>query len=154
MGEVSDEALTARLGALLAGHDPVPAAVLAAAREGLRWHDPDAELARLVADSHGAEAGAAPAGVRGGAARLLTFEAGPLVIEVEATATTGGRLRLVGQFVPPEPASVRAEQPAGSVTVPADALGRFTIPELVPGPTRLACLRPGAADVRTEWTVL
>lgn len=141
----SDDPLAARLARLFAEADPVPEAVLAAARAGLGWRNLDAEVASLVADSLW-DAGA----VRGDAARLLTFEAGELTIEVEVS-DVGGRLRVLGQVVPPRAVEVRVEQPGGGVLVTADEWGRFAVPDLPTGPTRFVC---GDPAVGTEWTVL
>ena len=151
----SDDALLTRLDRLLADADPVPDAVLAAARASLGWRALDAELdvelARLVADSL-----VSSGDVRGAAARLLSFEAGELTLEVEVSPV-GTRLRIVGQVVPPRPASVRAEQPGGTgIRVAADELGRFTIGDLPAGPTRFVCApaEGDGAPVCTEWTLL
>ncbi|HZN74239.1 MAG TPA: hypothetical protein VFC00_21430 [Micromonosporaceae bacterium] len=126
--------------------DPVPAAVLEAALEALRWRDPDAALAQLIADS--ATAGM-PVGIRsGGQPRLLTFAAGDLTIEVEVSPD-GPTIRLVGQLVPPGPARVRVDHRDGTVEVDADQIGRFIAPGVVPGPVRLSC-----QGTTTEWTIL
>ncbi|MDP9795145.1 hypothetical protein J2S43_003657 [Catenuloplanes nepalensis] len=138
-----------RLAAMFDRVDPVPEAVLAAARDAFGWRTIDADLARLTADSLLTEAA-----VRGDAARLLTFEAGGTVIEAEV-AGTGTALRVLGQVVPPGPARVRLEQPGGTAETVADALGRFTLTGVRPGPSRFVCTRlPSGPAVRTEWTVL
>lgn len=144
----SDDDLLARLEALLADDDPPPAAVVAAARDSYRWRDIDAELASLTADSLlAAEA------VRGEQARLLTYRAGGITIEVEVTESAG-RLRVLGQLVPPRAARVRIEQPQRAVEADVRELGRFRAEELPPGPTRFVCTPAGASPVRTEWTIL
>jgi hypothetical protein len=145
----TDDDLLARLRAMFATADPVPPLVMAAARDGYGWRTLDAEIARLIADSL-----LATAQVRGGAARLLTYHAGDLTIEVEVTEIAG-RLRVLGQVVPPQAAQVRADQQSGSVEASADQLGRFTFGDLAPGPTRFRCTREGGVPVvHTEWTVL
>jgi hypothetical protein len=150
----TDEELLARLRDLLAQDDPVPPLVVSAARDSLAWRTVDAELARLVDDSL-----LATAEVRGDSERLLTYQLDEIVIEVEVTEI-GGRLRIVGQLVPPMAARVRAEQPGGAVEVPADRLGRFAAEGLRRGPTRFACTPVGDGDaptgspVLTEWTLL
>ncbi len=148
----TDEQLLDRLRGVLARVDPVPAVVVESARDSYGWRTLDAELARLVADSL-----LATASVRGSAARLLTYHAGDLTIEVEVTEIAG-RLRVLGQVVPPQAARVLAEPgtPGGhSTEVSADPLGRFTFSDLPPGPTRFRCAREGdAPPVQTEWTVL
>ena len=82
-----DDALMDELRAVLAP-DPVPAAVLAAARATFTWRSVDEELAQLLSDS----ADLALTGVRGAGDRRLSFEAPQLVIE----------------FVRPRPARVAA----------------------------------------------
>src|SRR5690606_21125006 len=120
----TEEALLTRLGSALDAVDPVPDAALAAAYESLSWHDPDAALAELVLDSLTASASVRARPDTG--PRLLTFTAGELSIEVEV-AGTGEHCRLVGQVVPPQPASVEVRWKGGSTDVTADELGRFSV---------------------------
>jgi len=143
-----DESMFEELGEVLRRVDPVPPAVVAAARESFGWRDLDAALARLTPDS-------LPdlAGVRGGSGRLLTFAAGAVTIEVEITSAAG-RLRVLGQLIPPQPARVRVDQPGGSVEVAADRLGRFAVPDLPAGTTRFHCTPADGEPVCTEWTLL
>lgn len=157
-----EDELLARLRELLAGDDPVPPEVFAAAENSHSWYgvsasDLDAELAGLVADSL-----LALETVRGAEPRLLTYRAGTRTVELEVS-DADGRLRVVGQLVPPSAARVRAEwggttggesRPDGGVEAEAGRLGRFTFDDLPPGPTRFVCTLPGGAPVRTEWTVL
>ncbi len=145
-----DEDLLASLRGLLADDDPVPPEVVAAAEDSHVWYDVDAELALLVADSLlAAEA------VRGDSARLLTFRAGTVTLEVEVEVSgPAGRLRILGQLMPPTQARVRAEQPDGGAEVAAGPLGRFTFENLPPGPTRFVSTPAGDRPVYTEWTVL
>lgn len=153
------ERLPGGLERLLREFDPVPAIVLDAARAGFGWRSLDWELAQLTADSL-----LVGADVRGEQPRLLTYQAGERAIEVEVS-DLGGRLRILGQLVPPQPARVRADQPgtgAGQdpVEVLADPLGRFAIRDLPPGPTRLVCQplgpdgEPAGPEVHSEWLVL
>jgi len=145
----TDDDLLARLRAMFGTADPVPPLVLAAARDSYGWRTLDAEIARLVADSL-----LTTSQVRGSTARLLTYHAGDLTIEVEVT-DVAGRLRVLGQVVPPQPARLRADQQGSSAEASADALGRFTFGDLAPGPTRFRCTRDvGGPVVHTEWTVL
>ena len=141
---------------LLREIDPVPAEVVDAGRSSFGWRTLEWDLAQLTADS--LLAGAA---VRGEQPRLLTYEAGGLAIEVEISELAG-RLRILGQLVPAQPARVRADQPpaGGTATALADDLGRFAIPDLPPGPTRLVCQllgpdgEPAGAEIHSEWLVL
>lgn len=149
---LTDDALMA----LLRQHvgDPVPADVRAAAHEAHRWRDPDAALAALVADS--AQDNGRPATVRGpGGARLLTFIADELTIDVEVIRDDR-HVSLVGQLVPPHRASVRVDHRGGSVEVTADDLGRFGVDGIPVGPVRLTCRGPAddAASVHTDWVLL
>ena len=135
-----DAALLARLAAALGAGDPVPNALLAAARASLSWRTVDDELADLVFDSQVDGL----VGVRSAAVattpRQLSFEAGAAGVEVELADG-----RLVGQLVPPGPARVELHHAAGSLTTRADDLGRFsfdvgvfTLPDGgTPGPWRL-----------------
>jgi hypothetical protein len=143
-----DESMFEELGEVLRRVDPVPPAVVTAARESYAWREVDAALARLTADSL-----RNLAAVRGGSGRLLTFAAGAVTIEVEVTLA-GGRLRVLGQLVPPQPARVRVDQPGGSVEVAADRLGRFAVADLPAGATRFHCIPAEGEPVRTEWTLL
>lgn len=144
----ADEPMFEELADVLRRVDPVPPAVVAAARASFAWRDLDAALARLTADSL-----RDLAGVRGGSGRLLTFAAGAVTIEVEVTPA-GGRLRILGQVVPPQPARLRVDQPGGSVEVVADHLGRFAVADLAAGATRFHCSPVDGEPVRTEWTLL
>lgn len=153
-GGAGDATLYGELSTLLRSVDPVPAHVVEAARASIGWRDLDSELARLTADSM-----LVGADVRGEQGRLLSYEAGDRTIEVEV-GESGGGLRIIGQLVPPQAARVRVEQPAGSVEVTADPLGRFTVRDLPPGLTRFAC-QPLAADdqpagsaYHSEWKLL
>lgn len=150
----ADAALLDRLRPLVDEDDPVPPEVVAAARAAGAWRRMDEALARLTDDSVNLSAG-----VRGGATRLLTFEAGELTIEIEVSEADG-RNRVLGQVVPVRRALVRVEQPAHTEETTTDALGRFRIADLPAGPTRLHCtpLRtdgtPDGVPVRTQWTLL
>jgi hypothetical protein len=148
--EAPDEVLLDRIVQMLDRADPVPAAVLAAGTDSLDWRSIDTELAWLTADSLLADAA-----VRGGDARLLTFESDGYTIDLEATATgTGGVFRITGQITPPVRALVRVEQPTTSVQAGTDPFGRFTVPDVPGGPTRVVCEPADQGPVCTEWTVL
>jgi hypothetical protein len=150
LGDVVAHArLISRLGDMFDAVDPVPDAVLAAARGALAWRDFDGQLARLLEEESSL--------VRGrGEQRLVTFEASGLTVVLEST-DIGVSRRLVGQLVPSGPQLVTVESAGiegGSVQVPVDHLGRFTVASVPPGPTRL---RTGLADgthVVTEWTTI
>ncbi len=135
---------------LTSRRDPVPADVLAAAKEALSWRDTDAALAQLVDEARSANL----AGVRGEhQPELLTFTAGELTVEVEVTVTGGG-ITLLGQLVPPQRARIRIDHPAGPTWLDADALGRFAAEGLTRGHLRLACHPEEGSPVHTAWTLI
>ena len=150
----ADAALLDRLRPLVEEDDPVPPEVIAAAKAASTWRRIDEELAELgeLADVT-ADSLTLAAGVRGGATRLLTYEAGDLTVEIEVS-TDDARIRVLGQVVPAGVVLVRVEQPAQAVEVSTDELGRFRATGLAGGPTRLVLTPPGAAPVRTQWTLL
>ncbi len=150
-----DTALLAELRAAPPPHDPLPASLLDAARAAFGWRTIDAELAALVYDS--TEDARALVGVRGlGDVRELTFQAGPVTVELEVIEV-GRRRRLVGQIVPPTAGDVEVRQAVGSRGATVDELGRFLVEEVAPGPTSLRIsldLADGPRRVDTDWTVL
>lgn len=140
----------------VAEHDPVPAHVVAGAKAAFAWRTVDAELAALTADS--VTAAPAAAGVRDqrGGLRLLTFEADEVTIELEVH-DKGDRRKLVGQIVPPRPVSVEVRQDGGTQRHDTDAIGRFVIDEVQPGPVSLRCRLGDSEDaawVHTDWVVV
>lgn len=153
-GDDENESLLRELRAVASRVDPVPSSLVAAAKAGLSWRTVDAELAELAFDSLVAE----PAGalVRGGQeARLLSFEASGLAIELEVLPA-GARRHLIGQLDPPQTAEVEIRHPRGSFTVSADQLGRFAT-DVSSGPVSLRCRTgatpPGTAVV-TDWVAV
>jgi len=117
----SDDGLARIVADAVRQHDPVPRAVVDAAKAAYTWRTIDDELAELVYDS--SEAGLV--GVRAGAtARQLTFRAAGVEIEVMVAET--GERRLVGQVVPPQQASVEVRTDAGVSAMDTDELGRFS----------------------------
>ncbi len=145
--------LASELRAVYDAVDPVPTEVLAVASGALAWRSIDADLAALVADS--ADTGDRLAGVRdGGGARLVTFEADRVVIEVEV-AETGATRRLLGQVIPATTARVVVETPADATAVDVDSLGRFSMTGVGRGPVRLTChLSDGDHQVVTSWITI
>jgi len=144
-----DDPLWTDLRSLVARFDSVPVAVTAAAKATLAWRDPDAALARLVADS--ADTGLV--GVRGqGQPRLVTFETDGVTIEVEI-GHLDRRVRLVGQVVPPAPGEIRVDGDRGeSAETTVDALGRFTVHSDASGSIRLCWKAAGTETaVVTAW---
>jgi hypothetical protein len=144
-----DEQLLTELRSALVDVDPVPDGVTAAARDAFGWRTLDAELAALSYDSLLDDK--VLAGVRsdGDAARLLTFESPALTVEVEV-----GSGRIIGQLVPPQAGEVEVRHAGGSMTVAADAVGRFVANGVPAGPVSLRCRTTDAAAVVTDWIVL
>jgi hypothetical protein len=127
--------------------DPVPAAVVDAARAAYVWRTIDAELAELTADS-----AMAAAGVRSSSApRLLTFEGAGVEVEVEV-AQTGPTRHLSGQLVPIGPAHITVRWSGGTHATTADDLGRFAVDRVPAGTVSLAIVRPGTDQpIVTSW---
>jgi hypothetical protein len=149
-----DDALLAELGGLFARVDPVPAEVTLAARSALAWRRMDAELAELLHDS--ALETEPLAGVRGagGGLRTLTFETPDgLSIEIEITGEHSKR-SLMGQIVPPGPATVLMRFPGGDLPTRADDLGRFHASDLRPGPISLRCEMTDGRAIETGWVTI
>ncbi|WP_432976263.1 hypothetical protein [Dactylosporangium sp. CA-233914] len=152
---IGEEEVLSSLREIAGRHDPVPLAVLAAARASLAWRDPDAALAELVRDSLD-KLIAVRGGVRGGTPRVLTFLGGALTIDVQVT-TRAGAVDVVGELAPVIPAKVVVESPGGTHETAADDEGRFRVEGVTPGPVRLRCepVDEGAfVPVRTEWVQL
>lgn len=155
-----DDELMTELCRLATQLDPPPPHLYEAARAAFAWRRVDRELAvlaELTADS--AEDEPVLAGVRShGTARLFTFDADHVSIELEVAGTPRvGGLRLVGQIVPPQPGDVIVRHAGGELTVEADELGRFRADGVAAGPTSLRCrLGSGesAHEVVTDWLTL
>src|SRR5437764_3139344 len=133
--------------------DPVPERVTFAAKASLAWRTVDAELAELTYDS-ALDADRLTL-VRGAAAaRLLTFSASGLTVDIEVEETDGG-LRLIGELSPVQPAVVEVRHAEGTTEVETDEDGRFRIGPVPTGPIALSLrLAAGGATVQTEWITL
>ena len=148
-GEAADEELIGRLRRLAAAADPVPAALISTARAAFVLRDVDAQVAELVRDS---AVDAPVTAMRGGDARMLSFEAGDTVIECEVTAHAGAR-DVKGQLSGGAATLVEA-QVAGTrpVNVHIRPLGFFAVRGLPSGPFRLRCRMADGATIVTSWT--
>lgn len=147
--EYDDVRLLADLNALYENDDPVPEAVLEAARGAFAWADFDSELARLL-DEESLSSSGRPVRATGDQ-HFLTFEAAHLTFVVESTELADGR-KLVGQVMPPGPSELWLEcASGGSASAEVDELGRFALPQLPAGPARLRCQLPDGTRVVTEW---
>ncbi|MGH8910453.1 MAG: hypothetical protein ACRD0K_29160 [Egibacteraceae bacterium] len=146
-----DDDLIEALAAAAARYDPVPLAVMEAARAAFTWRTIDAELAELAYDSLFDRL--ETAGVRGlPGPRLVTFEADDVCVEVEVHES-GGLRRLIGQIVPQQPGLLTVRHEGGSQDVEADAVGRFQLSNVAAGPVSLQCRLQDRA-IETEWVVL
>ena len=146
-GEPEDGMLI-RLAALLERVDPIPAQVTvqASALFGLRRLDE--ELAELVRDS--AEEHGRLLAVRGeGDVRLISFETGPVAVELQVTERGTAR-DLVAQITGTEVARAEVETSTGRrpVTV-QDSL--FTMDGVPAGLLRLRLLTGTGRDLVTSW---
>ena len=140
--------LLGRLAGLLDRIDPMPAQVTveASALFGLRRLDE--ELAELVRDS--AEEHGRLLAVRGeGDVRLISFETGPVTVELQVTERGTAR-DLVAQITGTEVARAEVETSAGrrAVTV-QDSL--FTMDGVPGGLLRLRLLTGAGRDLVTSW---
>jgi hypothetical protein len=154
MTSSDDDLLLDELRRVFGTIDPVPEPVQAAARAAIEWRTIDAELAALIADSMIDEPLLA---VRGSTAelRMLTFEAGELMIELEAEPAGDDTLTLVGQLVPPQPAQIAIRHGSEVMATHADERGRFVACGVGTGPVSLSLRlddRSGARRlVETAW---
>ena len=150
----ADARLLDALRAVAGAADPVPPAVVQAARDSFTWRTIDAELAELAYDSLLDDAFLV--GIRGDdGPRSLTFEAADVVVEVEVI-DAGDQRRLLGQLVPPRRAEIQVRHSGGLVTVDADDVGRFTATGVAAGPVSLRCrvADTDTAPVETPWVVV
>jgi hypothetical protein len=144
--EGEGRSLMTELRALGALHDPVPTEVVLAARSAIACLRMDAELAELV-DSAPPESNMA--GTRAMAPTLLIFETDGFAVELELL-DEGGRRRLGGQLIPPEPGHVAVRHCGGTMEVVVDEAGRFVTDEMVAGPLSLRCT-VGNRSIETDW---
>ena len=147
-----DDAMVEDLARIAALVDPPPAGVAAAARAAFAWRTADVELAELVYDSWLDDQ--ALTGVRSTSGpHRFTFAADGLTLEVEVVEGAGGARRLVGQLVPPGPGAVEVRSPGGSVEVPVDRLGRFSVAAPDAAHLSLRCRSEGSKVIDTAWVV-
>jgi hypothetical protein len=150
----ADDALLAELSAAVAAHDPVPAALLDAAKASLTWRTIDAELASLAFDSNVDES---PVLVRGPASdeQLLTFETAELAVDLQVSKRGAGR-RLVGQIAPAGVAEIEVRTGSGVVvTITSDELGRVPAVDVPAGSLSLRILRAGETNpIVTDWVTV
>lgn len=146
---MNDEQLLAELRAALADADPVPESVSEAAKAAYEWRTIDAELAELSYDSLLDDKELAGVRSGGDAARMLTFDSADMTVEIAVE-----RGRIIGQLVPPQPGTVEVRYAGGSITIEADAIGRFACDAVPRGPFSLRCIGSSATPIVTDWIVL
>ena len=146
--EESDEALLGRLRLVLDEVDPVPPHVPEGAKALLGLRRLDEELAELVRDS--AEERDRLLAVRGeGDVRLISFETGPVTVELQVTERAGLR-DLVAQVSGTAVARAEVETSSGRWPVPVeDSL--FTMDGAPAGLLRLRLLTAAGRDLITSW---
>lgn len=144
----ADDVLLARLRAVLDQVDPMPAqvAVEASALFGLRRLDE--QLAELVRDS--ADDRGRLLAVRGeGDVRLISFETGPVTVELQVTERGPAR-DLVAQVAGAVVVGAEVETAGGRRPVPIeDSL--FTLDGVPAGLLRLRLLTGAGRDLVTSW---
>ncbi|GAA4242701.1 hypothetical protein GCM10022254_76690 [Actinomadura meridiana] len=146
---MNDDELIAGVRAAFDALDPVPGEVLAAARAAIAWKAPSATLAELKRD----RAARAAAGVRGPAARVLTFACPGGSVEVEVS-TNGRDRELTGRLVPSVPALVEVRHrdvPPDGITVRAEPAGLFCVPGVPEGLVSLVFRLEDGTSIVTSW---
>jgi hypothetical protein len=144
----SDDSLMHRLQVLLNRLDPTPPEVATEARALLGLRRLDEELAELVRDS--AEDRGGVLVVRGeGDVRLISFETGPVTVELQVTERGSAR-DLVAQVTGTALLGAEVETAAGRREVPIeDSL--FTADDVPAGLLRLRLRTISGRDLVTSW---
>ena len=144
----TDEALLGQLRLVVDQLDPVPAHLADGAKALLGLRRLDEELAELVRDS--AEEQGRLLAVRGeGDVRLISFETGPVTVELQVTERQGVR-DLVAQVSGTAVVRAEVETAGGRTPVPVeDSL--FTVEGAPAGLLRLRLLTAAGRDLVTSW---
>lgn len=144
----TDEALLGRLRLVVDQLDPMPAHLADAAKALLGLRRLDEELAELVRDS--AEEQGRLLAVRGeGDVRLISFETGPVTVELQVTER-GSVRDLVAQVSGTAVVRAEVETATGRSPVPVeDSL--FTLDGAPAGLLRLRLLTAAGRDLVTSW---
>jgi len=136
--------------------DGPPESVRSAALAAFDLRDLDGELAVLIADSRAPEGDEAAfeavrAEAEPGQGRwLLSFLGGGVQVDMEVD-DEHGRVRLMGQFSGAARDDFVLESLAGQQPIDVDAVGRFIVEEVSPGPIRLRCRSADGARITTAW---
>lgn len=144
----TDEALLGRLRLVVDEIDPPPPHLLEGAKALLGLRRLDEELAELVRDS--AEERGRLLAVRGeGDVRLISFETGPVTVELQVTER-GGLRDLVAQVAGTAVVRAEVETAVGRSPVPVeDSL--LTLDGAPAGLLRLRLLTAAGRDLVTSW---
>jgi len=144
----NDEAVLVRLGAVLDELDPMPSEVLSEGRALFGLRRLDEELAELVRDS--AEDRSGLLAVRGeGDVRLISFETGPVTVELQVTER-GAVRDLVAQVTGTALVGAEVETSAGRRDIPIeDSL--FTVEDIPAGFLRLRLHTVAGRHLVTSW---
>jgi hypothetical protein len=144
----NDEAMLIRLGAVLDELDPMPSEVLSEGRALFGLRRLDEELAELVRDS--AEDRSGLLAVRGeGDVRLISFETGPVTVELQVTER-GAVRDLVAQVTGTALVGAEVETSAGRRDIPIeDSL--FTVEDIPAGFLRLRLHTVAGRHLVTSW---
>jgi hypothetical protein len=144
----SDEALLLRLGAVLEKIDPTPPEVLTEGKALFGLRRLEEELAELVRDS--AEDRGGLLAVRGeGDVRLISFETGPVTVELQVTER--GTLRdLVAQVSGTAVVGAEVETSSGRRDVPVEQ-SLFSAEDVPAGLLRLRLRTAAGRDLVTSW---
>jgi hypothetical protein len=144
----SDDALLRGLGAVLDRLDPTPPAVVTEARALLGLRRLDEELAELVRDS--AEDRGGVLVVRGeGDVRLISFETGPVTVELQVTERGPAR-DLVAQVTGTLLVGAEVETADGRREVSIEE-SLFTADDVPAGLLRLRLRTASGRDLVTSW---
>lgn len=158
----TDDELLAELGEALRAEREVPADLVEVGRAVFTWRSIDAELAELTRARLTYDSFVDDPGLQGSeetllvtrsdtaSLRSLTFASEDLSIELEVTQGA-----VLGQLVPPQPATVEMLTPDKTRTrVDVDEVGWFTIRPLPTARFRLTCRTAGGINVVTDWIML
>jgi hypothetical protein len=145
---IDDIALLASLRDLVDRVDPVPPELLDASRSLFGLRRLDEELAELVRDS--ADDDGLLLAVRGeGDVRLISFETGPVAVELQITER--GPVRdLVAQIAGTAVSGAEVETPAGRRQAPVEH-SLFTLDGVPAGLLRLRLVTAAGRELVTSW---
>jgi hypothetical protein len=136
--------------------DGPPDAVIAAARAAFLARDLDGALAVLIADSRVPDGDASSFETVRTALEptqgrwLLSFFGGGVQVDMEVD-DGGDRVRLLGQFSGASGDEYYLESAAGRRRIEVDAVGRFIVDDVDPGPVRLRCRGADGTPITTAW---